>query len=174
MVRGAAIAACLGLSALAATFGLAAIIGAFLAGMAFAGLRESYMLDQSFVPLKEFLAPFFFVFVGAQVELGAVSGSAVFIASVVIVAIVTKLVACYVAAMSLGSRSALFIGVGMIPRGEVGIIVALIALGIPGVSRDLYSAVVVMSLLTTLVTPFLLTRLARGLPRDEGHVAPSF
>ncbi|MBI4394038.1 MAG: cation:proton antiporter [Euryarchaeota archaeon] len=174
MVRGAAIAACLGLSALAATFGLAAIIGAFLAGMAFAGLRESYQLDHAFVSLKEFLAPFFFVFVGAQVQLGAVSGSAFFIASVVVVAIATKLVACYVASMSLGARSALFVGVGMIPRGEVGIIVALIALGIPGVSRDLYSAVVVMSLLTTLVTPFLLTRLARGLPRDESHIAPSF
>lgn len=167
-VRMAAIAACLGLSALAATIGLAAIIGAFLAGMAFAGLRESYMLDRAFVGLKEFLAPFFFVFVGAQVPLGAVSGSAVFIASVVVVAVLTKLVACFLASLSLGPKSALFVGIGMVPRGEVGIIIALIALGIPGVSPDLYSAIVVMSLLTTLLTPLLLSHFSKGLPGETG------
>ena len=64
-----AVIVCFGLSALASVFGLAAIIGAFLAGMVFAEYKERWPCEQSFEAINELMSPFFFVFVGIQVSL---------------------------------------------------------------------------------------------------------
>lgn len=157
-----AVILCLGLAALASAIGLAAIIGAFLAGMMVAETKEKYPIEQEIAPLHAFLPPFFFVFIGLQVDLGALSDPATLglLALVTAVAVVTKLAGAYLGARSLGRRDAAFVGVGMVPRGEVGIIVAGIGETSGVLSERLFAVVVGMSILTTLVVPPLLRRTA--------------
>lgn len=154
---------CLGLSALAAQIGLAAIVGAFLAGMVFAETREQYTMEKRIEPVTNFLTPFFFVLTGMAVDPRFFTDPAVMGlgASVLVIAIITKVVPCSIAAKSLGRRQALMVGMGMVPRAEVGIIVASIGLRTRILSDDLYGVVVLMSVLTTLVTPPVLRILAR-------------
>lgn len=161
---GIAIAVCLGLSAFAAAIGLAAIIGAFVAGMAFAATESRHDLAERFEGIVQFLTPFFFGYIGLQVDLGVAWSVAGFALIVTIVALATKLVGCGVGALKLGRPSATAIGIGMMPRGEVGIIVALIGLSLAVIPDSLYAVVVAMSILTTLVTPPLLVWAFKRLP----------
>lgn len=159
-----AIIVCFGLSALAAFIGLAAIIGAFLAGMVFAEYKERWPCEDSFESINEFMTPFFFVFVGIQVSLAAFAdlGLLLFALGLTAVAVLTKYLGCGLGARSLGRRSASIIGIGMSPRGEVGIIVASIGLGVGVLTESLFAVVVFMSIATTLIAPPLLTRAFRG------------
>ncbi|MCL5960914.1 MAG: cation:proton antiporter [Chloroflexi bacterium] len=153
-----AMATCLGLAALASYIGLAAIIGAFLAGMVFAETRDRHSLIKNAQPVYDFLVPFFFVVTGAQVDLHAfVDGRVVgFALAVTVLAIIGKLVGCSIGAWGLSLRSIATIGVGMVPRGEVGLIVAAIGLSLNAISDELFSVVVAMSVLTTVMAPPLL------------------
>ncbi len=145
-----------GLSALASYIGLAAIIGAFFAGLMFSDTKETYELEQKFEPLNVLLVPFFFVVMGAKVDLIGFS-SVVPIAIVIsVVAILGKLIGCSVGACLRGERTAMIVGAGMIPRGEVGIVVAMIGLGMETISQSTYSVIVLVSIVTTLYAPFLL------------------
>ncbi len=168
-----AIVVCLGLSALAGVIGLAAIIGAFLAGMAFAATEHRHDLVERFEGLVQFTVPFFFGYIGLQVnvsEFASVIGLALLVTAV---AIVTKVVGCGIGALSRGRESALAIGIGMMPRGEVGIIVASVGLGLHVIPTSLYSVVVAMSLLTTVIAPPLLVWSFKRLPSEESSPAPS-
>jgi Kef-type K+ transport system membrane component KefB len=150
-----ALAVCLGLSALAGAIGLAAIIGAFLAGMAFAEIRPRWQLEDQIEPVYELLVPFFFVLVGSRVDLGALAGAGTLatVGVVTLLAIAGKLLGCGAAAWGLGRKSALIVGTGMVPRGEVGLIVASVGLSEGLIGRDLFGVIVTMSILTTLVAP---------------------
>ena len=146
--------------------GLAAIIGAFLAGMIFAETREQYALEHQTLPVYELLVPMFFVITGASVDWrvfldGSLLGLAL---AVTALAIVTKLVGCGLGAAGLGPRAMAIVGVGMAPRGEVGLIVASIGQSLHALPEAVFSVVVVMSVLTTLVVPPLLPLLFRGHP----------
>lgn len=152
-----ALIVCFGLSALASLFGLAAIIGAFLAGMTFAELEDIAPCKEGFESISEFLVPFFFLFVGISVDISTFSDVAFLAIIITIVAIVTKFVGCGLGAYKLGGKSAAIVGVGMVPRGEVGIIVASIGLTFGAISGNMYAIVIAMSLATTLVAPPLLT-----------------
>jgi len=170
-----AVIVCFGLSALASVFGLAAIIGAFLAGMVFAEYKERWPCEQSFEAINEFMSPFFFVFVGIQVSLSVFADIDLLLFAVVItvVAMLTKFLACGLGARSLGRRSATIVGIGMSPRGEVGIIVASIGLSVGILNDSLFAVVVFMSIATTLIAPPLLQRaFQRSKPSDDG-VPPS-
>ena len=156
----------LGLAVLSARIGLAAIIGAFLAGMVFAELREQYELEHQALPLYELLVPLFFVITGSGVDWrlfldGSLLGLALGVTGL---AIVGKLVGCGAAAWGLGGRSVLIVGVGMAPRGEVGLIVANVGKSLGAIPDAVFSVVVIMSVLTTLVVPPVLTVLYRGRP----------
>lgn len=157
---------CLGLSALAAEIGLAAIIGAFMAGMVLAETRERYAFDRSLQPVNELLVPFFFVVTGAQVHLGAFSSARLVLLTglLMFLAVVGKVAAGIIGARSLGRREALIVGVGMTPRGEVGVIVATIGLSTGTIGPSLYSVIVAVSVATTLLAAPLLSRLSEGLP----------
>ncbi len=146
---------CLGLSYASVYIGMAAIIGAFLAGLAFADHSERYRLRENAHPIMEFLAVFFFVTLGAQVDLHTLvqPGLLSIIFWVCVLAILSKLVGCGVGALSLGRRDALRIGVGMVPRGEVGLIVAGVGLRLHTISDAIYAVVLAMSILTTLFAP---------------------
>ena len=155
------LAACLGLAAAAAYIGLAAIIGAFLAGMILSESPQRAQLEKQVSVLVVLLTPFFFVSTGAKVDLGLLaSWSAVTVMlSVTVLAFLGKLIGCGIGARGLGARSALIVGVGMAPRGEVGIIVASLGLAAGAFSPELYGIIIAMSLLTSVAAPPLLARL---------------
>ena len=156
-VVGVALIVCLGLSFVASYLGLAAIIGAFLAGMMFAEFRDNWPCEQKFEPINRFFVPFFFLFVGISVDLSSFGGVLWAAVLVTLLAMVTKIVGCGLGARKLGARSAAIVGVGMMPRGEVGIIVASIGLTVASVSSSTFATIVFMAIATTLAAPPLLT-----------------
>jgi Kef-type K+ transport system membrane component KefB len=158
-----AVLLCLGVAALAAEIGLAAIIGAFLAGMMVAETSDRHAVEEEIAPLYAFFTPYFFVFVGLQLDLDALlSGEALVLVTVTtVVAIVTKLAGAWIGARSLGSAEARLVAVGMVPRGEVGIIVAGIARSQDAIGDQAFAVIVAMSVLTTLLVPPVLRVLVR-------------
>ena len=157
------LALCLGLAYLSTLFGLAAIIGAFLAGMIASETRQQHTLEQQTLPLLALLTPFFFVITGSKINLHELaSADALWMLAVVTaIAIVSKLIGGWLGALSLGRRSATIIGLGMVPRGEVGVVIASLGLA-AGVFNDrIYAIIVAMSLLTAMVTPPLLAWLLK-------------
>jgi Kef-type K+ transport system membrane component KefB len=158
-----AVIVCLGLAAFAAQIGLAALIGAFLAGMIVAETKDQSSIEEEVRPLYAFFPPFFFAFIGIELDLGSLlNGHAlVLLAAITVIAALTKLVPGYLGALDLGRREAWIVGVGMIPRGEVGIVVAAIGAAEGVVDAELFAVVVGMSILTTLIAPFALRRLSR-------------
>lgn len=152
-----ALIVCFGLSAMASYVGLAAIVGAFLAGMVFAEFKDIFNVEEQFGAINEFLVPFFFLYIGISVDLSTFGGIAVLALIISFVAIATKFIGCGIGAYRLGAKSAAIVGIGMAPRGEVGLIIASVGLSIGSISNDMFSVVVFMSLLTTLVAPPLLT-----------------
>jgi Kef-type K+ transport system membrane component KefB len=168
-----ALAVCLGLSAAASFLGLAAIIGAFLAGMAAAELRQRHSLEKQLQPLMAFLVPYFFVVTGTKVLLSELSSWPVLgsLALVTVLAVISKLVGGGLGAISLGKRSALVVGVGMVPRGEVGIIVASLGKSAGVFSDQLFAIIVAMSLLTSVIAPPVLKMLMAG--GGDGEAEPT-
>ncbi|MBZ5535657.1 MAG: cation:proton antiporter [Acidobacteriia bacterium] len=156
--------ACLGLSVAASYIGMAAIIGAFLAGLAIADQREAWGIEEKTHALYEFLVPFFFVVMGAQLNLTTFRDRGIMTTALVIsgIAIATKLIGCSLGAWRMGVHAAVRVGFGMVPRGEVGIIVALVGLRLHTVTAAAYSVVIVMTLITTLMTPPVLRLLFKG------------
>jgi len=150
-----ALVICFGLAAVAGLIGIAGIIGAFLAGVALSEATDGTELHQQSQALTEFTAPFFLVNIGMRLDVSIFrSGNVlVLLAIVVVLAIVTKLVGCGLGALKMGRRRAVQVGVGMIPRGEVGIVVAQIGLSLAAVGNSVYGIVLAMSVLTTLAAP---------------------
>jgi Kef-type K+ transport system membrane component KefB len=157
-----AVIVCLGLAAFAAQIGLAALIGAFLAGMIVAETKDQTSIEEEVRPLYAFFPPFFFAFIGIELDLGTLlDGHALLLlAAITVIAAAAKLVPAYWAARPLGKEEAAIVGVGMIPRGEVGIVVASIGAAEGVVDPELFGVVVGMSILTTLIAPFVLRRLS--------------
>lgn len=160
-VLSIAIAIALVLAALSAKIGLAAIVGAFLAGIIVGETPKEEELQDRTLPLYSFFVPFFFVHVGTLVDLSSMKGSLLLTVAVTLLAIVGKLVGSGASALKLGVRSAAIIGTGMVPRGEVGILVASLGLGLGIIEESVYGVVVAMSILTTLIAPPALTLLFR-------------
>lgn len=158
-----AVILCLGLAAFSANIGLAALIGAFLAGMIVAETKDQTSIEEEVRPLYWFFPPFFFAFIGIELDLGALfNGHALWLlAAITALAAATKLVPAYLAARGLGREEAAIIGVGMVPRGEVGIVIASIGAAEGVVDEELFAVVVGMAVLTTLAAPFALRRLSR-------------
>jgi len=172
------LALCLGLAVAASYLGLAAIIGAFLAGMVAAETQQRHTLEKQLQPIMAFLVPFFFVVTGAQVNLKELASFPVFVSLVVItiLAAVGKLIGCGLGARSLGKQNALIVGVGMIPRGEVGIIVASLGKQAKVFNETTYALIIAMSLLTSVIAPPLLGKLLKNAPPEESDpdFEPSF
>lgn len=149
-----ALALCLALSFAAERIGMAAIVGAFFAGLAFAEYAPEWNLRPRIGALTEFLAPFFFFIMGARLDLRQVTPTLVFGAILLfILAILTKLIGCGLPVLREGWRTALKVGLGMVPRGEVGLIVALIGLNSKFIDATTYAELVLMIAGTTLIAP---------------------
>jgi Kef-type K+ transport system membrane component KefB len=176
---------CFLLSYLSVLAGLAPIVGAFTAGLILENVhyeelatRERKQLEDLLHPISSLLLPVFFVLMGLKVDLRAFldPGVLAFAGVLTICAIVGKLV-CGAGVLGRGINR-MAVGFGMIPRGEVGLIFAGIGLtlainGHPVVNAAIYSGVVIMVMVTTLVTPVLLKwRLGSGDEPDSGHRSP--
>jgi Kef-type K+ transport system membrane component KefB len=147
---------CLGISVAAAYVGVAAIVGAFLAGMAFAEVAEERpTMHKQMSGVTDFLVPFFMVNIGMQLKLEIFRDSTVvgFAILVTVVAVITKLVGCGLGAWGMSWRRVGQVGMGMVPRGEVGIVVAQIGLAMAVISDSLYAVVLMMAVVTTLIAP---------------------
>jgi Kef-type K+ transport system membrane component KefB len=154
---------CFGLAAVANFIGIAGIIGAFLAGVALSEATDGTRLHQQSEALTEFMTPFFLVSIGMKVNLTIfLSANVIWLTAVVIgLALLSKFVGCGLGALRMGRRRATQVGLGMIPRGEVGIVVAQIGLSLTG-NQLLYGMVVAMAVITTLVAPPLIRFAFRG------------
>ncbi len=150
------------LSAAASFVGLAAIIGAFFAGLIFSDTKDTYELERKFEPLNLLLVPFFFVVMGAKVDFGNFSAIAPYAIILTVVAILSKLIGCGLGAARKGEKTALIVGAGMVPRGEVGIVVAMIGLNMGTIGNDIYSIIVLVSIATTIYAPFLIKTIIKA------------
>jgi Kef-type K+ transport system membrane component KefB len=153
----------LGLAALAAQIGLAAIIGAFLAGMVVGESSERHALETETAPVAAFFTPFFFGFVGAQIDPAAFGSLPTIglLVGVTLLAIATKFAGSFIGALRTGRNRALLIAWGMVPRGEVEIIVAGLALTAGAIEPDLYAVIVGMVVITAILVPPLMGPLVR-------------
>ena len=167
------LALCLGLAYLSTLFGLAAIIGAFLAGMIASETRQQHTLEKQTMPLLALLTPFFFVVTGSKIDLHELANTdaLLMLAAVTAIAIVSKLAGGWLGSLSLGKHSATIIGFGMVPRGEVGVVIASLGLAAGVFNNRIYAIIVAMSLLTAMVTPpvlaWLLKRGGNGAVADQ-------
>jgi Kef-type K+ transport system membrane component KefB len=158
-----ALALCLFLSWLSVKIGMAAIIGAFFAGLMFADYAPEWNLLPRVGGITEFLAPFFFFTIGSRLNVHLFAGNVLYTALVIsLLAIVSKVVGCGLPLWRDGRLSALQVGVGMMPRGEVALIVALVGLRSQIVLPSTYAIVVFMTAVTTILAPPLLRYLFRG------------
>jgi Kef-type K+ transport system membrane component KefB len=137
--------------------GVAAIVGAFLAGMALSGTASTRVRDLTH-GTTELLVPFFLAGIGLQVDLETFRHPKTLLLTGIIIAaaVVSKLIGCGLASLGLGRRDAVRIGFGMVPRGEVGMVVAQIGLTLGVVSRPIYGVVVAMAVASTIIAPPLL------------------
>jgi Kef-type K+ transport system membrane component KefB len=141
--------------------GLSAIVGSFLAGASFAGIKlnSGHIFHEGAGHLQVIFASIFFISLGVIMDLHQITaGLWGFIAALTLVAMLTKVIGCGGAAKPLGFswRDSLVIGAGMIPRGEVAMIVALIGLNQNLIPQSTYSAIILMSLLSTVIPPVIL------------------
>ncbi len=159
------------LAVVAMRTGMAAIVGAFLAGMMLSETAERRIVDLT-RGVSELLVPFFLASIGLHMDLSLFRDPQTLwiVAAIFGLAVITKLIGCGVGAAHLGSRDMMRIGLGMVPRGEVGMVVARYGLAAGIVSARAYGAVVAMAVTTTMVTPLLL-RFAFD-PAEVGESGP--
>lgn len=168
-VEGIVTASFFGASAIAAAVGLSPIVGAFSVGMAVASTKIIKRVEEYVDKLEIIFAPLFFAIIGAQVNLTGINLDVLFLSAIIIVvAIVSKLAGCGLPALVfLKNRSkAMKVGIGMISRGEVGLIVAGIGVTSGALSSNIYTTVIIMVAVTTLITPVWLKRAYRKEPPD--------
>jgi len=154
--------------------GLAAITGAFIAGV---GLGRTPLRNEIEAKMHTityaFLVPIFFVSIGLQANAREIAGPlAPFLIVLFVVAVLSKLIGSGLGARLSGfsNREALRVGIGMVSRGEVGLIVASVGIRDGIITPEVFSVVVILVLLTTLVTPLLLRA---AFPRSPQGVRPT-
>jgi Kef-type K+ transport system membrane component KefB len=158
-IEGITTASFFGVAGIAAFVGLSPIVGAFSVGMAVASTRVIKQVEEYVSKLGIIFAPLFFAIIGAQVDLRGVNLEVLYLSGLILaIAIITKLVGCGLPAMIfLKEKSkAMRVGIGMVSRGEVGLIVAGVGVSSGALSTDVYTTVIIMVALTTIITPIWL------------------
>jgi Kef-type K+ transport system membrane component KefB len=158
-LEGIVTAAFFAAAGIAAILGLSPIVGAFAIGMAVASTRIIKQVHEYVDKLQIIFAPLFFAIIGAQVDLRGVNLDVLFIAGIMIaIAVVTKLVGTGLPSIIfLKNRpKAMRVGIGMVSRGEVGLIVAGVGVSSGALNNDIYTAVIIMVAATTILTPIWL------------------
>ena len=154
------IAMCFGFAYVAGMAGLAPILGAFAAGMSVAETKILSTIQDVTEKINFLMAPLFFVVIGTLVDLSRLTvNSLIFAAILIVLAMLGKIVGCGIPAlvMTKNLKQSIIIGLGMMSRGEVGLIVAGMGATSGVFSNDVFSAVVLMVVVTTVVTPIAMT-----------------
>lgn len=155
-LEGVVTAAFFAAAGIAAFLGLSPIVGAFAMGMAVASTRIINKVHEYVDKLQIIFAPLFFAIIGAQVDLRGVNLDVLFIAGIIIaIAVVSKLIGCGLPSLLFLKDKArsMRVGVGMVSRGEVGLIVAGVGISSGALTNNIYTAVIIMVAATTIITP---------------------
>lgn len=155
-IEGIVTAAFFGAAGIAAWIGLSPILGSFVVGMALASAKTFERIEHYVSKLGLIFAPLFFAIIGAQVDFRGINSDVLLIGVVIIlVAVSTKLLGCGLPAWLFlrDKRQARRVGVAMISRGEVGLIVAGVGLSSGVLTSNVYSTIIIMVAVTTIITP---------------------
>lgn len=158
-VEAIATALFFGAAALAGIIGLSPIVGAFAVGMALSSSKVFEKIEQYIGKLGLIFAPLFFAFIGAQVDFRGVNFEVLMLSGLIIViAVSTKFFGCGLPAMLFlkDKRKSMQVGIGMISRGEVGLIIAGVGAASGVLTSNVYSTIVIMVAATTIITPLWL------------------
>jgi Kef-type K+ transport system membrane component KefB len=158
-MEGITTSAFFGAAGLAAFVGLSPIVGSFSVGMAVASTRVIKQVGEYVSKLGIIFAPLFFAIIGAQVDLRGINIEVLYLSGIIIaIAIITKLVGCGLPSLIFlkNKDRAMKVGIGMVSRGEVGLIVAGVGVSSGALSADIYTTVIIMVALTTIITPIWL------------------
>ncbi|KAA2283484.1 MAG: cation:proton antiporter [Candidatus Nitrosocosmicus sp.] len=160
-IEGITTAIFFGIAGLAAYVGLSPIVGAFAAGMAVASTKLIKQVEEYAHKLQFIFAPLFFAIIGAQVDLRGINIEVLIIAGIIItIAVLSKLVGCGLPSLLFlkDKTKSMRVGVGMISRGEVGLIVAGVGVSSGVLSTDVYTSIILMVAVTTIITPIWLKK----------------
>ncbi|WP_458719916.1 cation:proton antiporter [Candidatus Nitrosocosmicus sp. R] len=161
-IEGITTAIFFGIAGVAAYVGLSPIVGAFAAGMAVASTKLIKQVEEYAQKLQFIFAPLFFAIIGAQVDLRGINIDVLIIAGIIIaIAVLTKLVGCGLPSMLFLKKDkakSMRVGIGMVSRGEVGLIVAGVGVTTGVLSTDIYTAIIIMVAVTTIITPIWLKK----------------
>jgi len=149
--------------------GLSAIVGAFVAGITMNYSRKIGDVQGMFYPLEALFTPVFFISLGLLVDINALAANIVPVLAITLIAIATKVVGCGAGALAVGmkAKDSLAIGVGMMPRGEIALIIGLYGLtaltpeGVPVLGAAEYAIIASMAFLTTVMAPALISAAVR-------------
>ncbi len=147
---------------LATVFGLADIVGAFAGGLILAQTKHAHKIFEDLRPIAAIFVSFFFVTLGMRVDLTAMEGNTVAVIAIGIVLTLLAMgakLACGWGVTKDAKASKLVVGVGMSPRGEVGLIFASLGLATGLITNWQYTAVIIVVMLTTFITPIWLKKL---------------
>jgi len=160
-IEGITTAIFFGIAGIAAYVGLSPIVGAFAAGMAVASTKLIKQVEEYAHKLQFIFAPLFFAIIGAQVDLRGINLEVLTIAGIIIaIAILSKLVGCGLPSMLFlkDKTQSMRVGIGMVSRGEVGLIVAGVGVTSGVLSTDVYTSIILMVAVTTIITPIWLKK----------------
>lgn len=172
-LEGIVTAAFFGAAGIAAYLGLSPIVGAFAIGMAVASTRIIKQVHEYVDKLQIIFAPLFFAIIGAQVDLRGVNLEVLYLAGIMIaIAVATKLIGTGLPSMIFlkEKAQAMRVGIGMVSRGEVGLIVAGVGVSSGALSNNIYTAVIIMVAATTIITPIWLKMAYRKDPPEPASV----
>ncbi|PIT90699.1 MAG: sodium:proton exchanger, partial [Candidatus Komeilibacteria bacterium CG10_big_fil_rev_8_21_14_0_10_41_13] len=172
-----AAALCFLIAALAEMFGLAMIIGAYLTGIIFSVTKIGHEIEEKLVWTAHVIVPVFFAVMGMLVDFKAMLAGLVFGLVITVFAIIGKIVGCGLPALFSGFNflGSLRIGFGMLPRGEVALIVAGVGLAAGIINQEVFGVSIMMTIITTLMAPLILVPLFKidksGLKQAAGEVS---
>jgi len=160
--RGATVGVAASLAFLAAAvaemFGLAMIIGAYAMGLVLSDTKLKHYLEESLQGIYYVLVPVFFCVLGMLVDVRAMSAALAFGLVLTLLAIVSKIIGCGLPALGVGfnGRGAWRIGIGMLPRGEVALIVAGVGIAEGVIDEAVFGVAILMTIVTTMLAPVIL------------------
>ncbi len=170
-IEGITTAIFFGTAGIAAYIGLSPIVGAFAVGMAVASTKIIKQVEEYVHRLQFIFAPLFFAIIGAQVDLRGINLNVLLIAGMMMaIAISTKLIGCGIPSLLFlkNKTKSMRVGIGMVSRGEVGLIVAGVGVTSGALSADIYTSIIIMVALTTIITPIWLKKAyQKELPSKE-------
>lgn len=173
-IEGITTAIFFGIAGIAAYVGLSPIVGAFAAGMAVASTKLIKQVEEYAHKLQFIFAPLFFAIIGAQVDLRGVNFDVLVIAGIIIaIAISTKLLGCGLSSLLFlkDKNKSMRVGIGMISRGEVGLIVAGVGVTSGVLSTDIYTSIIIMVAVTTVIAPIWLKKSYKKELSSKGNEA---